>query len=296
MYVNMSSFWNFAFAALLVIIWIVSGGFVSQASVHLHSSRNIDSHLNKAYWYTFWASFVTWFLVALFILLIILSAIGFIALFGSGVGEEAVVAEGVVAEEESLTASKAAKELAKKKFQEKRKGRKKDEGISWITIIFLGFALILVIITGVLAALAAGEMSKSPNFDRSNSRLRSAYINCIIAASLCLGASGLLIIGIIVYLVIGERRKKQVEGEKAALLTVTETPPSALAPTPTPAPALTPTPTPAAAPQTLLQTGSAAYKQFASEQALKVWQAHQEFLNGKVYEYVTKSPAQPSGK
>ena len=67
----MSSFWNFAFGAILIIIWIISGGFVTQANVFLGPYKNKDQYLHSAYWYTFWAAFVTWTLIGIFILLII---------------------------------------------------------------------------------------------------------------------------------------------------------------------------------------------------------------------------------
>ena len=206
----MSSFFNFAFGAILVLIWIVAGGFITKTNVSLGPYKNTDDDLHDAYWYSFWVAFVTWTLICLFIILIILSVIGVVALFGSGAGEAGAAAEGGVAAESGIAAGEGTVAVEEGKSQ---KG-KISTGVSWLTIGFLIFALILVVITGVLSALAASSMVKSPNYDPTNNKLKTAYTDAIIAASMCLGAAGLLIIGIIVYFIIGERRKKKIEAEK----------------------------------------------------------------------------------
>jgi len=211
----MSSFWNFLFGAILVIVWIISGGFVTQANVFLTSYKDKDSDLSRAYWYSFSAAFITWFLIGVFIILIILSVIGLVALFGSGVGEAGAAAE------EAETARVA----AEAEFTLSRKGIRNyatspqgqstiTTGISWFTIGFLVFALLLVVTTGILSALAASSMTQSHNFDPSDSKLKTAYNDCIIAASLSLGAAGLLIIGIIVYFVVGLERQRKIDAQK----------------------------------------------------------------------------------
>lgn len=191
----MSSFWNFAFGVILIILWIIAGVYVTQASIKLTSYRNVDEHLYRAYWFTFWAAFTTWFLIGLFILLIILSVFGVVALFGSGVGE---VAEGVELEQSELLQQQGLS----------------DEGISWFTIGFLAFALILVSVTGVLAAIAATSMTESSNFDTTKEDLRTAYDDCVIAAITCLGAASILIIGTITYFVIGYIRENKIQATR----------------------------------------------------------------------------------
>jgi len=208
----MSSFWNFVFGIILVLIWIVAGGFVTQANVYLTSYRNKDDDLHRAYWFSFWAAFITWFLIALFILLVILSVIGIVALFGSGVGE-AGVAEGAAAEG-GVAAEGAESESALTKYRNSAQGGNNETGISWLTIGFLIFSLILVGITGILSAIAASSMVKSKHFDPTITKLKTAYTDCIIASSLCLGAGGILIIGIIVYFIVGEQREKKIEAEQ----------------------------------------------------------------------------------
>ena len=212
----MSSFFNFAFGAILVLIWIVAGGFITKTNVSLGPYKNTDDDLHNAYWYSFWAAFVTWTLIGIFIILVILSVIGVVALFGSGAGEAGVAAEGGAAAAEGGVAAEsgiAAEEEATLEEGKSKKGAIAT-GVSWFTIAFLIFALILVGITGVLSALTASSMVKSPNYDPTNSKLKTAYTDAIISASMCLGAAGLLIIGIIVYFIIGERRKKKIEDEK----------------------------------------------------------------------------------
>lgn len=193
----MSSFFTFAFSALLIIIWIIAGGFITQSSVLLHPTRDKDPNLHRAYWYSFWAAFVTWTLVAIFLILIALAIFGVVGLFSTGVGEEATAADYVAGNAESAVTSH----------------------ISWVTIGFLIVALILVFVTGVLSALCADNIRKSPNYKPTDKDMQKAYHNAIIAASLCLGAGGLLIIGLIAYFIINyqENKKAQEAAQTRAL-------------------------------------------------------------------------------
>lgn len=211
----MSSFWNFLFGGLLVLIWIVAGGFITQANVKLGSYKNDDDFLHRAYWLSFWAAFVTWTLIGIFFILVILSVLGVVALFGSGVGEVAVAAESGAAAAE--TGVEIAELEAKKLVGGKAKTGFVTSGVSWITIGFLIFALILVVITGILSAITASSIAKSPNYISTNSNfknLNKSYTDSIIAASMCLGAGGLLIIGVITYFVIGIQRKNKIKTQK----------------------------------------------------------------------------------
>jgi hypothetical protein len=208
----MSSFTNFVFGFILIIVWVVAGGYVTASSVNLTAFRNTDVDLHQAYWFTFWAAFTTWALIAIFIILVILSIIGVVALFGSGVGEAGVAAEGV--EGESFLSQAG-------RYGQSPEGQSLvTSGISWLTIGFLIFALILVSITGVLSAIAASSMAASPNFDRSNDNLNTAYIDAIIAASISIGAAGILVIGVITYFIIGYRNQLKREEQLAEIHTV----------------------------------------------------------------------------
>ena len=206
----MSSFWNFLFAAILIILWIIAGGYVTQANIKLSSFSSRDSNLNTAYWYTFWAAFVTWTLIAIFIILIILSVVGVVALFGSGAGEAEVAAGAAEAETESTLAR--AQRLTSQYDQ-----TNVSSGISWFTIIFLIFALILILITGVLSAIAASSIASSSNYNSSVTDLVTAYNDCIIAASISLGAAGLLILGAIIYFVVGYEREQALQAHIKAV-------------------------------------------------------------------------------
>lgn len=205
----MSTFWNFAFGAVLVLIWIISGGFITQANVKLSSYKNKDDELHRAYWASFWASFITWTLVGIFIILVILSVLGIFALFGTGAGEAGVAVEGT----ESVALKSASKAAGKGNEKGKGKGAV-GTGISLVTVLFLLFALGLVILTGILSAISASSIAKSPNYSSSNADLNKAYKNCIISASMCLGATGIILIGIITYFVIKEKKKGKVANKK----------------------------------------------------------------------------------
>lgn len=178
------SFWNILFGIILLIIWVIAGGFITETAVKLAPYKNTDSFLNHAYLSAFWAAIITWILVVVLVILAILSVIGVITLFGSGVGE--------IAESGELIGEGVYRNIQPTVHQ----------GISWFGIIFLVVALILVGITGVLAAIAAHNIAESPNFNALDNNLQKAHNSAIIAASLSLGSGGLLIIALIIYLII----------------------------------------------------------------------------------------------
>lgn len=227
-------FWAIAFAGLLLVDWIISGGYITKASVTLGYFRKNNAHLNSAYWYSFWAAFLTWGLIALVIILIIAAISAGVALFGSGVGEVGVAGAGGAAElgaagEEFSVLEREAMSEEKnvsnyfnkaknsynkhqksgrgrrgKKGKKKKKNGKTSKVVTWV---FLISSIILVSITGVLSAVTASEI-KSSGFPIGNgTQLKSAYDSAIIAASLSLGAVGFLLIGAIVYAVYTNKKK-----------------------------------------------------------------------------------------
>lgn len=210
---------NILFSAVLVLLWIIAGGFVTQANVKLSDYKNNDPDLHRAYWSTFWAAFITWTLIGIFIILVILAVFGVIALFGSGVGEGATAA--AAAAGETATTVSTIKKVAGSTGKSSGIVKK---GSSWLIIACMIIALLLVTLTGILAAVAAANISQSDTADSSNPDISKAYYNCIIAASFCLGAVGLLIIGLIVWTISKEHKKsiKKREAEVEAQLSGTK--------------------------------------------------------------------------
>ena len=184
----MSSYWGILLIVVLIVIWIVAGGYITQANIKIRKFEGNDPFFKKANDYAFWAAFITWFLVTLFILLIILAIAGVVGLFSTGAGEAEVAAEGAEEDEESNL------------YKQYSRSR---GGISWSTIIALIFTIVLVSITGILAALAAEKLKQSSNFTESNIDMKIAYDDCVIAAIMCLGTAGLLILSVIFYFFIG---------------------------------------------------------------------------------------------
>ena len=156
----------------MIILWIVAGGYATQANIALSSRRNDDPELQRAYTYTFWAAFITWTLIGIFIILIILSVVGVVALFGSGAGEVGVAAEEGGAVEE---AGGSRYERGRAYAQSPDGQSNISTGISWLTIGFLVFALILVGITGVLTAIAATSIVKSPDYIPDDPAFKTAW-------------------------------------------------------------------------------------------------------------------------
>lgn len=213
----MSSVWGIIFIVVLLLIWIIAGGYITQANVYLGEFKNNDNLFKQAYDYTFWGAFITWTLVGIFILIIILAIFGVVALFGSGAGE-AEVAAGEVKEEESIYSK------VYKQYQQNNQPKAADqEGISWLTIIFLFVALVLLSVTGILAAISAEDLTKSHFFDENNNNIKVAYDNCVIAAVLCLTSVGLIVLGLIGYLFVSfffERQKNAVVAPTAPVSAV----------------------------------------------------------------------------
>lgn len=208
----MSGFWNYLVAIILFVIWIIAGGFITQSNVYLHAYKDEGQYMHTAWLLTFWAAFVTWFLVILFIIMVILAIVGVVALFGSGVGEAGLAAESTEGAQFSVDPGTL------------------STGISALGIGLLCLAFVLVLVNGILAALAAVNMKKSPNYTNTDPKLTKAYQNCEIAAIMSLLAAGILIIAIITYIIIGKRNKarntkiikeqieeRQAEYEKARL-------------------------------------------------------------------------------
>ena len=153
--------WTFLFGLLLVIIWIISAGYLTQANIFLTAYKDKDAELHNAYIFSFSAAFLVWGLIAIFLFLVFLSLYGVISLFGS----------------EPST----------------------SDSTSWSSTIFLILAIILITITGALAAATASSISKSPNYNSSINKLQIAYDDSLIAAGLSLGAVLIIIVGVIVY-------------------------------------------------------------------------------------------------
>ena len=205
----------FTFSALLIVIWIIAGGFITDASVKIHGSKDANDEMHKAYVLSTWAAVITWLLIGLFISLIILAVLGVVTVTGvaysTGVGEYETVLmtiEGV-----ATATSQATKSLAAGTASHPVK-----KGFSWFTIGFLFLALFLVTITGVLSALTASSMVKG-NFtsltDHNVEKLQKAYNDAIIAAVASLASAGLIIIGIITYIVIVNVRKSKLKQQMA---------------------------------------------------------------------------------
>jgi uncharacterized membrane protein len=181
------------YVVILIVTWITSGVFITTANIQLSDSKNKDPFLNRAYWMSFTAAFITWFLVAAVVLLIVLGIIGVVALFGSGVGEA-----GVAAEAESGGA-----------FSSYFSGDALGTDLSWVTILLFVLMMALVATTGILASIAANNIKESNNSDTT--LLLDAYNNCVISAIIGLGVFILFVIGFIVYIIYDIRRKRELE-------------------------------------------------------------------------------------
>jgi hypothetical protein len=166
----MSSIWISITAVILIIIWVFSGIYITDASIKL--TPYTDPVLVNAYWDTFWAAVITWGLIAITIILVILIIIFFSEFFLLPSSNE-------------------------------------SSGPSLFSIIFLIVAVILVLTTGILAAFAASWIAQSTQFSQGDQTLKICHSDCVIAASLCLTAVGLMIIGIIIFIVLAVKQSRR---------------------------------------------------------------------------------------
>ena len=234
------------FAALIIFsIWVTTAGFISRAGTLIHQYRSLDSYFKNAYWYTFWAAFITWGLVVLvfilvaivFILLIIGLFTGFDELGAVLFGGAAVATETTEVALEATTAEKLASSASSKLSSppspkpsppQDKKEKQSFIGkiVEWILLFIIFGGILLSLIVGVLGALAASNLAKSPNFDSSNSNMSTSYKYCIIGASISLGAVGFLIIGAIVYFIIRYQRQNAIKKSQELDLKLSTLPPS----------------------------------------------------------------------
>jgi hypothetical protein len=221
---------------VLLLIWAVSGGYITSANVKLGSYKKEDKYLNNAYWNTFAAAFVTWTLIGIIILLMILAAVGIIGLFATGAGEVAAggvaageVAAGGVAAGEAITASEVAAggvealegDSTLKKAMDIAKGKLNKKNsiteVSNVTLAILGVSLFLVTVSGILAAVSASQIRKSPNYNADDKKLQEAHSDCTIAAILCLGSAGILLIVMLIAVVSHKRAEDKIKEAKEIL-------------------------------------------------------------------------------
>lgn len=158
----MSTGWTILYCIILIIVFILSVGLLTQASTLIGASQT-DPNLQEAYKITTTIAVVVWV------------AIGFISFGGILLllfGGEAIEAESVVAQYQKATTS---------------------WGETIGNIIFF-IVFILLIVVGVFSAIASVAISRYTGYQNNTSILK-AFDDCCYAAAICLGTI-LLIIGI----------------------------------------------------------------------------------------------------
>lgn len=191
------------FLLVLFIIWITSGVFATSANIALTGSKDLDLFLNRAYWLTFSAAFIIWFLIAATIVIILLAIFGVIALFGSGVGEAGVGAGEIY--EGGSKIYNASKFFSNDGIDDEAG----NTGLSWLSIFMFVGILSLIFITGILTSLAASTIRESNNDGTDD--LKKAYDDCVIAAILSLGVFSVFVIGFLIYYILQYYHKQELE-------------------------------------------------------------------------------------
>lgn len=185
----------FLVLVLLLILLIITGVYATRAAVGTSSGG--DSNIDQARTYLRWAAIVTWVSLGLLIIgiviFILVVILGGVALFGTGVGEVAVVAEGGAAAgaagEEAL-----ASQLLRQTAQQNAPSFLQSS-LDWILAIGAIIIAILALTAGALSAGAAEEIASSPRF----SQFTTAYYQAVTAAITGIGGVGLIVISFLVY-------------------------------------------------------------------------------------------------
>lgn len=173
---------NFIFFGILLLVWAVAGGFITQATVFLQNYKN-SPYTSTAYKYGVIVTCITWILIGITAIVICI-----------GIGTGTIAAAGAAAEEAIATGS-----------------------ISYVAIFALVIAIILNMITGVLSVYMALNIAKSPKYSSSNHTLSTAYEYSIIGACMCLISVGILIIGMIIYLTTKHQQKMKYQAREKEL-------------------------------------------------------------------------------
>lgn len=187
---------------VLIVIWIIAGVYISMASAKLgpysingSSSKEGDSFIQKAYTYATWAAAITWIILILIIAGLILSVIGVIALFSSGVGEAAVAYSAAGGDSTAVGAA--------------------GSGLSWLAIFFLVLLIGLLITTGILSSLTLTSIAQSKLYQK-NAAVTAAHHDSLITMVLTFGSLFLLIIGFLLYYLLTLRRNPESSGQDDA--------------------------------------------------------------------------------
>jgi len=152
------STWTTILSIILLLIFLISGVIITSSSLNLYTTKDTDSYFANAYYYSTWASVVTWVLVALAII-----AVGVYMYF-------------YFQEAPKLTLISSY-----------------TQPTSW-SILFLIIMLILVIIIGILAAYTTYNIDQSKNYNPNVPSQYRAREEALVTAILCLVSAGLLLV------------------------------------------------------------------------------------------------------
>ena len=153
--------WTRLFNIFLIILYLITGFFITKSSVYLNPYTN-DVNIATAHKYATWSSVLVWFLLAFTIIGIVLYFVYY--------------AEGGA--ELQLVQSQASS--------------------GWGATLFFIIMLILLTITGILSAAAAHYIQISSPYTGGNKDVAIAYTDAVVAACLCIGIVLLVLVAIAV--------------------------------------------------------------------------------------------------
>ncbi len=158
---------QYIFGFFLLILYIVTGFYITQSSVYLGPFTD-DPNIQIAHKYSTIAAIIPWLLIAISIVFFIL----YVYLMAETGGE--------------LQLAEA-----------------KNAGSSWGPTIFFIIILILITISGILSSIAAHYIQISNTYASGNQQVKSAFTDALIASGFCVGVV-LIIIFVLIYNAIPE--------------------------------------------------------------------------------------------
>lgn len=163
------------FSFFLLILYIITGFYITQCSVYLGPFRDTDLQIANAYRYATWSACIPWIIIA--------ASIGFFILYVylmAETGGELQLAQAQNAES------------------------------SWGPTLFFIVILVLITINGILSSVAAHHIQLSNIYAAGNQQVKNAYYDAIISAGVSIGIV-VIILGILIYRAIPESQPEPIQ-------------------------------------------------------------------------------------
>lgn len=196
------------FIIIALVLLFIAAVYTTRAAINVRkaSDYNTNENLKSAHRYLTWAAVIIWIIFGTAILVVVLTMIGGIFFSPEELAAGAVAETAGITEEESVAAlTKTFKKVSAKTKAHVKSTSTFESFIHVLVTIMMLAIIILALFDGILSAVAASKITKTPNYNTEP--LKTAYDSAVIAAVLGIGGGSVVGVMFMVYL-IGEHRKK----------------------------------------------------------------------------------------